>query len=84
MRELIQSFKYRDRHEGLPLFGPLAGEGRAKLLADADLIVPVPLYSWRLWSGRFNQAAMLAHEVGRLAHVPVDCLALWRVQRTES
>jgi predicted amidophosphoribosyltransferase len=27
---------------------------------------------------------MLAHEVGRLAHVPVDCLALRRVRRTES
>jgi glutaredoxin 3 len=44
----------------------------------------VPLYSWRLWLRRFNQSAMLAHEVGRLAHVPVDCLALRRVRRTES
>jgi predicted amidophosphoribosyltransferase len=56
----------------------------AELLADADLIVPVPFYSWRPWSRRFNQSAMLAYEVGRLAHVPVDCLALRRVRRTES
>jgi ComF family protein len=84
MRELIQSFKYRDRHEGLPLFGRWLTKAGAELLADADLIVPVPLYSWRLWSRRFNQSAMLAHEVARLAQVPVDCLALQRVRRTIS
>ena len=33
----------------------------AELLADADLIVPVPLYPARLWWRRFNQSAMLAH-----------------------
>ncbi|MGE5260240.1 MAG: ComF family protein [Actinomycetota bacterium] len=84
MRELIQSFTYRDRHEGLPLFGRWLSKAGAELLADADLIVPVPLYSWRLWSRRFNQSAMLAHEVGRLAGVTVDCRALQRVRRTTS
>lgn len=84
MREMIQSFKYHDRHEGVPLFGRwLANAGR-ELLADANLIVPVPLYTWRLWSRRFNQSAMLAHAVGRLAGVPVDCSALQRVRRTVS
>lgn len=84
MRELIQSFKYHDRHEGVPLFGRGLNKAGAELLADADLIVPVPLYSWRLWSRRFNQSAMLAREVGRLARVPVDCFALARVRRTVS
>jgi ComF family protein len=84
MRELIQSFKYRDRHEGLPLFGRWLMKAGAELLAEADLVVPVPLYSWRLWSRRFNQSAMLAHEVGRLADVPVDCHALRRVRKTTS
>ncbi len=69
MRELIQSFKYRDRLEGLPLFGRWLKKAGSELLDDADLIVPVPLYSWRLWSRRFNQSAMLAHAVGRLAGV---------------
>jgi predicted amidophosphoribosyltransferase len=63
MRELIQSFKYRDRHEGLPLFGLWLKKAGAELLAEADLIVPVPLYRSRLWWRRFNQSAMLAHSV---------------------
>jgi ComF family protein len=84
MRDLIQSFKYGDRQEGVALFGRwLVGAG-AKLLADADLIVPVPLYRARFWSRRFNQSAMLAHEVGKNAGVPVDCFLLARVKRTEA
>jgi ComF family protein len=84
MRELIQSFKYRDRHEGLPLFGLWLKKAGAELLADAELIVPVPLYPSRLWWRRFNQSAMLARSVGRLAGIPIDCFVLSRVRRTQS
>jgi ComF family protein len=84
MRELIQSFKYRDRHEGLPLFARWLAKAGAELLADADLIVPVPLYPARLWWRRFNQSAMLAQAVGRLTGVAVDCFLLKRVKRTAS
>lgn len=84
MRELIQSFKYRDRQEGLPLFARWLKKAGAELLADADLIVPVPLYPSRLWSRRFNQSAMLARALGRLAGIEVDCFVLRRVRRTAS
>jgi len=84
MRELIQSFKYRDRHEGLPLFARWLVKAGAELLTDAGLIVPVPLYPSRLWWRRFNQSAMLAVAVGRLTGVPVDCFMLKRVKRTSS
>jgi ComF family protein len=84
MRDLIQSFKYGDRHEGVPLFGRWMATAGAELLADADTIVPVPLYRSRLWSRRFNQSAMLAQEVGKLTGVPVDCFLLARVKRTQA
>ena len=82
MRDLIQSFKYGDRHEGVPLFGRWMASAGAELLADADIIVPVPLYRSRLWSRRFNQSAMPAQEVGKLTGVPVDCFIPARVKRT--
>ncbi|MCJ7527036.1 MAG: ComF family protein [Methyloceanibacter sp.] len=84
MRELIQSFKYRDRQEGLPLFARWLKRAGAELLADADLIVPVPLYASRLWWRRFNQSAMLALSVGKLSGIAVDCFVLKRVRRTAS
>ena len=72
------------RHEGVPLFGRWMAAAGAELLAGADVIVPVPLYRSRLWSRRFNQSAMLAQEVGKLAGVPVDCFLLARVKRTQA
>jgi ComF family protein len=84
MRDLIQSFKYRDRQEGLALFGRWLVHAGAELLADADLIVPVPLYRSRLWWRRFNQSAMLAQRISKLTGIPGDCFVLKRVRRTAS
>ncbi len=56
----------------------------AELLADADLILPVPLYPSRLWWRRFNQSAMLAMALSGLSGVPADCFLLKRVRRTPS
>jgi ComF family protein len=66
IRDLIQSFKYRDRHVGLSLFARWLAAAGAELLVDADLIVPVPLYRSRLWSRRFNQSAVLAHALAAI------------------
>jgi predicted amidophosphoribosyltransferase len=84
MRALVQSFTYGDRHEGLKLFRRWLAKAGAELLDDADLIVPVPLYPTRLWWRRFNQSAMLAREVARLAGIPAECFTLKRVRRTAS
>jgi ComF family protein len=84
MRELVQSFKYRNWHEGLPLFACWLSKAGAELLAAADLIVPVPLYFSRLWWRRFKQSAMLALALGRLTGIPVHCFVLKRVRRTTS
>jgi len=84
MRDLIQSFKYRDRQEGLSLFSRWLARAGAELLSDADLIVPVPLYRSRLWWRRFNQSAMLAQGLSRVTGVPADCFVLKRVRRTAS
>jgi ComF family protein len=84
MRELVQSFKYRDRQEGLPLFGRWLVQAGADLLADADLLVPVPLHRSKLWSRRFNQSALLVAEVARISGVPADPTMLKRVKKTKS
>ncbi len=44
----------------------------ARLLPDgADLLVPVPLHRWRLWSRGFNQAQLIAEGVARHGGVPL-------------
>jgi ComF family protein len=54
----------------------------AELLREADLIVPVPLHRRRLWARRFNQSALLADAVGRVAGKRVDPFALTRLRHT--
>ena len=54
-----------------------------RLLPDgADLLVPVPLHRWRLWSRGFNQAALIAGALGSRRGVPTDAMALVRAKST--
>lgn len=82
VRELIHGFKYADRHEPRRLLARwMAGAG-AELLADADLIVPVPMTRWRLIRRQFNQAALLGREVSRLSGVRFDPSLLRKTRTT--
>lgn len=83
-RDPILSFKRADRLDLVPAFARwLCAAGR-DLIAEADIIVPVPLHRWRLWRRRFNQSALIAQVLGRRAGKPVDCLALVRTRATPS
>ena len=68
-RGLILGFKHGDRLHAAPAFGAWIARAGAELLADADLIVPVPLHRWRLLRRRYNQAALIAEHAGRHAGV---------------
>ena len=46
------------------------------------ILVPVPLHRWRMWQRGFNQAALLAQELGRLGKGEVELGALVRHKRT--
>jgi ComF family protein len=56
----------------------------ADLIADCDVIVPVPLHRWRLLSRAYNQAALLARALARISGKPVIADALLRTKRTPS
>jgi ComF family protein len=81
-RRLILPFKHADRPE---LAGPLA-ERMARagdaLLARCDLLAPVPLHWRRLWARRYNQAALLATRLGRIAGKPCIPDLLQRARAT--
>jgi ComF family protein len=50
----------------------------AELIADADLVVPVPLHRRRFLSRRFNQSAELARALAAAAALPFEPGALVR------
>lgn len=64
-----------------PLGAWMARAG-TELLAEADLLAPIPLHRRRLMARRFNQANALAQAVSAASGVPVDPFVLDRVKAT--
>jgi len=83
-RPLLLGFKHGDRTHAAKPFGVWLARAGADLLADADLLAPVPLHRWRLFLRRYNQAALLAREAGRASGVAVVPDLLVRRRRTRS
>lgn len=49
---------------------------------EIDLIVPVPLHRWRLWSRGYNQSALIAAALGKASGRRVDVHAAERIKPT--
>ena len=81
-RRLILPFKHADRTELSAVLAPHMARAGAALLAEAELLVPVPLHRARLFRRRYNQAVLLAKAVGRIAGLPCLTDALVRQRAT--
>jgi ComF family protein len=83
-KPLILAFKHADRLDHAPAFASWLERTGRLLLADADMLVPVPLHRWKLWRRRYNQAALLAQGLARLSGVPHEPLVLQKRRPTKS
>lgn len=82
IRHLVHGFKFSDSQELGVLLAKwmlLAGHD---LIADAHVVIPVPLSRRRMFWRKFNQSALLAHEIGRKAGLPVAATVLRRSRAT--
>lgn len=77
LREIIHALKYDGRRSIAPPLSRMMGACGRALLADADLVVPVPLHGRRRRQRGFNQA----HDLARGLGLPVAA-ALRRVRQT--
>jgi len=78
----VHQLKYHDRPYLAEAMATAMRRAGRPLLDEAALIVPVPLYRWRLWERRFNQAAALAASLSTQSGVPTNPLVLERVKAT--
>ena len=83
-RRIILPLKYGDRVESARALAHHMARSGATLLREAELLVPVPLYWRRRLARRYNQAALLAWSLGRIAGCAVLPDALRRVRQTDS
>lgn len=79
---LVHRFKYSDRMEAAPAFARWLARIGADILAEADIVVPVPLHKRRLFSRRFNQSAELSRALAREAGLAYEPELLTRVRAT--
>jgi ComF family protein len=81
-RKVVLALKHGDRLDMVPpLAGWMAAAGRG-LLAEAELIAPVPLHWRRLLRRRYNQSAELARRLARLSGRPAALDLLVRRRAT--
>lgn len=81
-RNMVQALKYRDRADLAPWMAGWMLRAGAELLAEADVVVPVPLHRLRFLARRFNQSAELARAVAERAALPFEPDAVRRRRAT--
>ncbi len=83
-REMVIKFKFSGRFNLAPELIRMAFDGfKAGYSSDEfDIVIPVPLHPRRLKQREYNQALLLARELGRLIDVPIDFNTLKRVRWT--
>lgn len=82
--KLVHALKYRDRPEAGLLMARLMARSGRRLIAEAHVILPVPLHRFRLWRRRFNQSALLAQRISALTGTPWRPDVLVRDRRTRA
>jgi ComF family protein len=76
MRQAIHQLKYRNLRALAQPLAELLHRYLAKNPLPGEVLVPVPLHAKRLRERGYNQASLLARELGKLTGLPVvdDCL----------
>jgi ComF family protein len=81
-RQMVQGLKYQDRTDLAPWMAGWMQRAGAGLIADADVVVPVPLHWRRFFRRQFNQAAELGRALARSSGLPFAPSAVQRVKLT--
>lgn len=81
-RQAVLDFKYGDRLHAAQTFAGWMTRAGHDLIAQSDVLVPVPLHRKRLWQRRFNQSALLAGVLAKAARKAYAPDALRRLRFT--
>lgn len=83
-RTLVHRLKYGDHLELVAPMARMMLRAGAELFTDAQVIVPVPLHTFRLWRRRYNQSAELCRALASESGVSARPVALRRKKATRS
>lgn len=81
----IYKFKYHNRRSYAAFYGDAISKvyGKEILRWNADVIIPVPIHNKRQVKRGYNQAALIARELGSNLNILVDEKYLFRISNTK-
>ena len=84
MRRSIVMFKYHNRREYAKFYAEEMYEHCRHFIKSAkpDVIIPIPVHRLKKRQRGFNQAELVAKELGKLLKIPVDTDYLIRIEKT--
>ncbi|MGN0327477.1 MAG: ComF family protein [Lachnospira sp.] len=85
IKKSVYNFKYHNKREYAAVYGREMSRkcGIFIKMWNPDVIMPVPVHISRLKRRGFNQAELIALELGRNVNVAVDTQSLIRIKRTK-
>lgn len=83
--ESIAAFKYHNKRYHAPFYADeiVKRHGRAILSLPVEALVPIPIHKKKREKRGYNQAELLAWELGKRLAIPVDTELIYRVENTE-
>ena len=83
-KNLILALKFMDKTENAKVLAKwLNIAGKDIWQEGVDILVPIPLHYTRLVKRKYNQSALLAKELSKLCHVPVDYTSVIKHKATK-
>jgi predicted amidophosphoribosyltransferase len=81
-RSMILAPKRKDRHDLVAPFAYWMLRRGAEIFPPAPLLIPIPLHWQRQWRQRFNQSALIAQKMARMAGIDCCLDGLKKCRRT--
>ena len=84
MSDSIYRFKYKGRQEYAAYYAECMAKRLGEWIARRrpDALVPVPIHNVKRRARGYNQAEVLARELGRIMNIPVETKLIKRVRKT--
>lgn len=81
----VYQFKYKNRRIFAEYYAAKMAEQFSDLIRqwEIEVIIPVPIHKSKWKKRGYNQAEVLANELSRRMHIPVESFAVRRVQKTD-
>ena len=83
-KSIVRKFKFNDGLHAAKFYSEWLVKLGHDLFSMIDIILPVPLHRFRLFSRGYNQSSLLANFISRETNIKVDHLSLFKKRNTKS